>query len=74
MQNGRMATALMAAAETERAVKFYIDCGGDDSPLELARAWEVYRGAVSLRKALDRWVELRRWREANAAQQNAATA
>lgn len=60
----RLATALNAAADIERAVKFHVDTS--EGPAELARGWEAYRGAVALRKALDRWSETRRWRAAHA--------
>jgi len=56
----RLASALNAVADIERAVRFHIDTS--DGPGELARGWEAYRVAVSLRKSLDRWVETRRFR------------
>ena len=59
----RLATALNAVADIERAVRFHLDM--TEAPGELARGWEAYRVAVSLRKSLDRWVETRRWRAAN---------
>lgn len=62
----RLATALHAAADIERAVKFHLDTS--ESPAELARGWETYRSAVGLRKALDRWVETRRWRADHASE------
>ena len=61
---GRLATAMLAVTEIEQAVKFHLETS--DSPAELARGWEAYRGAVSLRKALGRWDEMRRWRSAHA--------
>ncbi len=60
----RMATALLAVSDVERGVRYHIDVVG--SPAEMARGWEAYRGAVSLRKALERWGEMRRWRAAHA--------
>jgi hypothetical protein len=64
VDDARLAAALAAAVEAERAIKFVAD--GDDSPLERASAWTAYRYAVGLRKALGGWVEMR---AAKAAQQ-----
>jgi hypothetical protein len=62
--DARLAAAQSAVAEIERGVRFLLDTS--DSPAELARGWEAYRGAVGLRKALDKWMETRRWRSAHA--------
>jgi hypothetical protein len=60
----RLLAALTSAAETERAVRFWID--HTESPSELARGWVAYRSAVGLRKALEMWIETRAWRVAHA--------
>lgn len=60
----RLATAIHAAADMERAIRFHLDV--TDSPGELARGWTAYRNAVGLRKALDGWSEMRRWRASHA--------
>jgi hypothetical protein len=64
MDDARIAISVLAVAEMERGIRFYLDT--TESPLELARGWEAYRGAVALRKALDKWIETRRWLEVNA--------
>ena len=63
MDDVRLAAALSAAAETERAVRFHLD--HTESPAELARGWVAYRNAVGLRKALETWVETRAYRVAH---------
>jgi len=60
VDDARLAAALTSAAETERAVRFHLD--HTESPAELARGWVAYRNAVGLRKALENWVETRRFR------------
>jgi len=60
----RLVVALNAAADIERAVRFHLDTS--ESPAELARGWDAYRNATGLRKALDKWIETRRWRAAHA--------
>jgi hypothetical protein len=73
--DGRLATAAASAAIIERAIRFHVDT--NEGPAELARGWEAYRSAVGLRKALDKWIETRRWRAAHAdecGEQHAETA
>ena len=60
----RLATAMHVAADMERAIRFHLDVS--ESPAELARGWVAYRQAVGLRKALDGWSEMRRWRATHA--------
>lgn len=60
MDDARLAVALASAAETERGIRFHLDA--TPSPAEQARGWVAYRNAVGLRKALEMWVETRRFR------------
>lgn len=56
----RLDAAIESAAETERSVRYFL-LGTSDSPSEVACAWHAYRGAVNLRKSLEKWAEIRRW-------------
>jgi hypothetical protein len=66
----RLAMALNASSDIERAIKFHVEMS--ESASELARGWEAYRSAVGLRKALDKWTETRRYRVEHAAECEAA--
>lgn len=59
--DARLAAALTSAAETERAVRVHLGVT-KDSAAEHARGMVAYRHAVALRRALEEWVETRRYR------------
>lgn len=70
IDDARLATFAVAAAEVERAVRFHLET--NESPGEQARGWEAYRNASGLRQALDRWIEMRRWKAAHASETDTA--
>jgi hypothetical protein len=63
----RLAEALAAAAETERAVRFHLSMF--HGAAEQARGQVAYRHAVALRKSLEDWTETRAYRAAQEQQE-----
>lgn len=63
MDDGRLRTALSAAAETERAVRYHLDATRGQAA-EQARGLAAYRYAVALRKSLEDWIETRTYKAA----------
>jgi hypothetical protein len=59
--DARLARAIAAASETERAVRYHLTLVGD-SASEHARGQDAYRHAVALRKSLEAWLETRAFR------------
>jgi hypothetical protein len=56
----RLACALAAALETERAVRHHLTLA--DSASEQARGQVAYRHVVALRRSLEDWLETRAYR------------
>jgi hypothetical protein len=57
----RLAAALAAAADTERAIRFHLEQARGQA-FEQARGQVAYRNAVGLRKALEDWISAREYR------------
>jgi len=58
MDDVRLATALAAAAETERGIRAHLERVRGQAA-EQARGQKAYRYAVGLRMALEDWIETR---------------
>lgn len=58
LDDERLARALAAAAETERAVRHHLGTV-TGSASEQARGQDAYRHAVALRRSLEVWIETR---------------
>lgn len=58
LDDARLARAITAAAETERAVRYHLSVVGAIAS-EQARGQVAYRHAVALRKSLEDWRETR---------------
>lgn len=60
MDDLRLAAALASATETERAIRFHLET--TESPAEIVRGKEAHRNVNGLRIALERWIDMRRFR------------